>query len=57
MDNKDVLFGIGLCGIGLGILYVLNRYNGIRAVRVILVEDVNFVKLYNNVNVFVMGGR
>lgn len=57
MDNKDVLFGIGLCGIGLGILYVLNRYNGIRVVRVILVEDVNFVKLYNNVNVFVMGGR
>ncbi|UOE63957.1 RpiB/LacA/LacB family sugar-phosphate isomerase [Mycoplasmopsis bovis] len=57
LDNKDVSFGIGLCGTGLGISYALNRHNGIRAARITSVEDANLAKLHNNANVIVMGGR
>ncbi|MCE6061412.1 RpiB/LacA/LacB family sugar-phosphate isomerase [Mycoplasmopsis agalactiae] len=57
LDNKDVSFGIGLCGTGLGISYALNRHSGIRAARVTSVEDANLAKLHNNANVLVIGGR
>ncbi|WP_029513157.1 RpiB/LacA/LacB family sugar-phosphate isomerase [Mycoplasmopsis primatum] len=57
LNHKEVSFGIGLCGTGLGISYALNRHKGIRAARVVTVEDANLAKLHNNANVLVMGGR
>ncbi|QGZ97502.1 RpiB/LacA/LacB family sugar-phosphate isomerase [Mycoplasma sp. NEAQ87857] len=50
-------FGIGVCGTGLGISYALNRHKGIRAARVVSVEDAHLAKQHNNANVLVFGGR
>ncbi|MBZ4212869.1 RpiB/LacA/LacB family sugar-phosphate isomerase [Mycoplasma sp. U97] len=56
-NNKDVAFGVGFCGTGLGISYALNRHKGIRAARITSTEDANLAKLHNNANVIVLGGR
>lgn len=56
-ENKDVDFGLGFCGTGLGISYALNRHKNIRAARVTTVQDAELAKLHNNANVLVMGGR
>ena len=56
LDNKDVV-GIGICGTGLGISYALNRHKGIRAARVVDVNDAYLAKLHNNANVLALGGR
>lgn len=57
ISKNNVCFGVGLCGTGLGISYALNRHKGIRAARVVTVEDSRLAKLHNNANVLVMGGR
>ena len=56
LGEKNV-YGIGLCGTGLGISYALNRHNGIRAARVLSKEDAFLAKLHNNANIMVFGGR
>ncbi|WP_029905441.1 RpiB/LacA/LacB family sugar-phosphate isomerase [Mycoplasmopsis opalescens] len=56
-DHKEVTFGLGFCGTGLGISYALNRHEGIRAARIASVEDATLAKMHNNANVLVMGGR
>lgn len=57
IENNSEVIGIGICGTGLGISYALNRHKGIRAARVVSVEDAELAKLHNNANVLVFGGR
>ncbi|RIV16626.1 RpiB/LacA/LacB family sugar-phosphate isomerase [Mycoplasmopsis gallopavonis] len=57
IDSRKPDFGIGVCGTGLGISYALNRHKGIRAARVVSVEDAHLAKQHNNANVLVFGGR
>ncbi|WP_029512669.1 RpiB/LacA/LacB family sugar-phosphate isomerase [Mycoplasmopsis iners] len=56
-EHKDVTFGLGFCGTGLGISYALNRHHGIRAARISTVNDAKLAKLHNDANVLVIGGR
>ena len=56
LKEKNV-FGIGICGTGLGISYALNRHKGIRAARSVTKEDAYLARLHNNANIIVFGGR
>ncbi|KKB26718.1 Ribose 5-phosphate isomerase B [Mycoplasmopsis meleagridis] len=56
-NHKEITFGLGFCGTGLGISYALNRHENIRAARVTSVEDAKMSKMHNNANILVMGGR
>ena len=49
--------GILLCGSGIGVSMVANRYGGIRAARVCSVEDARLAKEHNNANILCMGSR
>lgn len=54
--DKNV-YGIGVCGTGLGISYAVNRYKGIRGARITSKEDAHLAKQHNNSNVLLFGGR
>lgn len=56
-DKAQDVFGIGLCGTGLGISYAVNRIKGIRGARVTSKEDAMLAKLHNNANILLFGAR
>lgn len=55
--KNNVYAALGFCGTGIGISLALNRHKGIRAARVVTVEDARLAKQHNNANILVMGGR
>lgn len=55
--NKEVDFGILICGTGVGMSIRANRYKGIRAALVYNEYVAQVVKEHNDVNVLVFGGR
>ena len=49
--------GILLCGSGIGVSMVANRFKGIRAALVSTAEEAKLSKQHNNANVLCMGAR
>lgn len=54
---EDSVFGIAICGTGIGISIALNRHKGIRAARCLSVDDAFMARLHNNANILVLAGR
>jgi len=55
-SNQNSL-GILLCGSGIGVSMVANRFKGIRAARCLSVEDAKMSKLHNNSNIICLAAR
>ena len=49
--------GVLLCGSGIGVCMVANRYQGIRAALVSCVDTARLAREHNDANVLCMGGR
>jgi len=54
---KENTIGILLCGSGIGVSMVANRYKGIRAALCRDEDDAKMARLHNNANVLCLGGR
>ena len=54
---KEKTFGILLCGSGIGVCMVANRYAGIRAALCRDEDDAKMTRQHNNANVLCMSGR
>ena len=55
--NKKAEYGILICGTGLGMSIVANRFPGIRAALCHEPFSAKMARLHNNANVLVLGGR
>ncbi len=55
--NKEVEYGILICGTGLGMSIFANRFSGIRAALCHEPFSAKMARLHNNANVLVLGGR
>ena len=51
LTNKEIDFGIAICGSGIGISIACNKVKGIRAARVINIEDVIETRNDNDANI------
>lgn len=56
-DANEFTQGILLCGSGIGVSMVANRYPWIRAARCTSIEDAKMSKAHNNANVLCLGSR
>ena len=50
-------YGILICGTGIGMSIVANKYPGVRAALVYSIETAVLAKKHNNANVICLGGR
>lgn len=50
-------YGVLLCGSGIGVSIVANRFQGIRAALCRDVDDAKMARLHNNANVICLSGR
>lgn len=55
--KSEDTFGILLCGSGIGVCMVANRYKGIRAALCRDEDDAKMSRLHNNANVLCLSGR
>ncbi len=55
--QKEGLQGILLCGSGIGVSIVANRFRGVRAALCRSVEEARLSREHNNSNVLVLGAR
>lgn len=51
LTNKEIDFGIAICGSGIGISIACNKVKGVRAARVLTVEDVLETRGDNDANI------
>ena len=51
LANKEIDFGIAICGSGIGISIACNKVKGVRAARVISIEDVIETRGDNDANI------
>ena len=51
LTNKEIDFGIAICGSGIGISIACNKVKGIRAARVISIEDIIETRGDNDANI------
>jgi len=57
IQKKKFSLGILICGTGMGICAVANRYKGILAMRITTEYDARMAKEHNNANILCFGGR
>ncbi len=57
IHNKEAEWGVLACGSGIGISIAANRFKGVRAARVVDVEDAKLTRQHNNANVISLGER
>ena len=55
--NKEAEYGILICGTGIGMSIIANRFPGIRAALCHEPFSAKMARLHNNANVLVLGGR
>lgn len=55
--RKENTMGVLLCGSGIGVSMVANRYKGIRAALCRDVDDARMSRLHNDANVICLSGR
>lgn len=57
ISNKKLEKGIAICGSGIGMSIVANKYNGIRAANVSDIYSAKMSKMHNDCNVLCLGSR
>lgn len=57
LDDKEISFGILLCGTGIGISIAANKVKGIRAALITEELSARLSKQHNNANIICFGGR
>lgn len=57
LKNDNGALGILLCGSGIGVSMVANRYEWIRAARCCSVEDAKMTAAHNKANILCLGSR
>jgi ribose 5-phosphate isomerase B len=57
VSDKEYDRGILICGAGIGMSIVANRYKGVRAALCHNLYTVRMCRLHNDANILVMGGR
>lgn len=55
--NKEIDFGIAICGSGIGISIACNKVKGIRAARVLTIEDVLETRNDNDANIICLNEK
>jgi ribose 5-phosphate isomerase B len=55
--DPDNIFGVLICGTGIGMSMCANKYNGIRAALCSDTYSAKMTRLHNNANVICMGAR
>ena len=55
--SKECVFGILICGTGIGMCISANKVRGIRAVQVFDVNTTRLSREHNNANILCLGGR
>lgn len=51
LNNRNVSYGIAICGTGIGMSIALNKINGIRCAKIDNVEEAMLAKEHNDANV------
>ncbi|MCS7180377.1 MAG: ribose 5-phosphate isomerase B [bacterium] len=57
IQNKEIDYGILICGTGIGMDIVANKFKGVRAARCCSIYDAVLAREHNNANVITLGGR
>lgn len=57
IKNKEIEFGIAICGSGIGISIACNKVKGVRAARVLTKEDVKETRNDNDANVICLNEK
>lgn len=57
VSNNEYRYGILICGTGLGMSIVANRYKGVRAALCHNLYTARMSRQHNDANILVMGGR
>lgn len=57
LTNKEIDFGIAICGSGIGISIACNKVKGVRAARVINIEDVIETRTDNDANIICLNEK
>lgn len=55
--NKDVTYGIAICGTGIGMSIACNKVKGIRCARVVNKEEARLAKKHNNANMLALSAE
>lgn len=55
--NKEVDFGVAICGSGIGISIACNKVNGIRCAKVSSLDDVIYTRLDNDSNIVAFSAK
>lgn len=55
--NKEVDFGVAICGSGIGISIACNKVKGVRCAKVDSVEDVLATRIDNDANIIAFGEK
>ncbi len=57
IQKKEISAGVLVCGTGIGMSMVANKFAGIRAARCCTVQDAVLAREHNDANVLTLGGR
>lgn len=57
INSNDNKIGILICGSGIGMSIVANRYENVRAALCLNIEMVSLCRKHNNANILVLGSR
>jgi ribose 5-phosphate isomerase B len=55
--NKNVDFGVAICGSGIGISIACNKVKGIRCAKVDNVKEAKLTRLHNDANILALNGN
>jgi len=57
IQRKEIAAGVLVCGTGIGMSIVANKFSGIRAARCCTIQDAVLARQHNDANVVTLGGR
>ena len=57
LQAKDIDMGVLVCGTGIGMSIMANKYKGIRAARCCSIQDAVLARQHNDANVISLGAR
>jgi ribose 5-phosphate isomerase B len=57
IQKKEIEYGILICGTGMGMDIVANKFKGIRAARCCSIYDAILARQHNDANIITLGGR
>ncbi len=57
IQKKEISMGVLVCGTGIGMSIIANKFAGVRAARCCTVQDAVLAREHNDANVIALGGR